>query len=145
MHDHNHRHPRWPHFDPRGPAHYYDDTPSRSEGIPEFNDRRAEPIYRQEDPDIYENEFADERRGESADPWPEDKYYVHRRFMDSEAAPRDDYKPARPQRSRFLWFQRHRRTRPPRPFPVDRHREPYGHDIHAYNGNRNGETRDWRG
>lgn len=135
------RHARWPHFDERGPDHYYDDDPWDGRGSGGRSGSyfgRPQPVDFQDDSDIYEDEFGDpgpypaQRRYSSEFPWPEDEYYENRRMMrEDRYHPENGYYGPPP-----VWRRFWRRENEQPAFPPDRNDHGYGRDISGRNGNR---------
>jgi hypothetical protein len=127
--------PRWPHFDSRGPDHYFDpERPHALEPIADrewYDDRRYPPLYEDEYRHRYDDRFEDRDQ----DHWPEDEFFVHRRELPGEGR-FYGHAGAEPRRERWKPFRHHREG-----FPEDRHPHEYGRDNFAYNGNRDGDPR----
>lgn len=131
-------HPQWPHFDNRGPDHYYDEE-RRYE--PERRYRREfqyeRPYPNRYDSDIYEDEF---RREENYYPdydrgrehWPEDRYYDHRREM----RPEENFIERGWHRLQDEWREMRGRGTSRTRYPQDHHHSRYGDARNAENRNR---------
>lgn len=131
------RRPRWPHFDERGPDHYYDDDPWDGRGNSGWSGiapGRQMPTRYYNESDIYEDEFDSSDRARFAggpdDHWPEDAFYENRRPLYEEDE-RYGYRP-----EPRAWWRFSRRPEFHEPFPEDRHDRRYGSDIHDRNTNR---------
>ena len=130
---HRHRHPRWPHFDNRGPGHYYDEYPERGRYADDYREERPPQGY-YNDSDIYEDEFEDREDDRVFynrpydDRWPEDDYFRHRQQKQW------NNESVRPWQRMMRHFYDHPRKR--RGYPVDHHEHAYGRNIYERNGNR---------